>query len=82
MTTMQSRGPADGLYAMAAGAFDEVRCLGGPFSDIDDVLDACFDEMMARGCGVDAVYYIESSGGKRVARAFPAGAFPTDDESI
>ncbi|MBX3402552.1 MAG: hypothetical protein KF699_03970 [Phycisphaeraceae bacterium] len=82
MTTVRSGESADGLYAMAADAFDEVRCLGGPFADIDDVLDACFDEVMARGCGRDAVFYIERCGGRSVARAFPDGAFPADDESI
>ena len=70
----------DGLYAMTIDPCDLARCLGGPFTDIDDVLDACFDEMMARDCGPSAVFYIERLDGKQIARRFPQGAFPTDED--
>lgn len=70
---------ADGLYAMSVGASNDIRCLGGPFADIDDVLDACFDEMMARDCTPDAVFYIECATGRQWVRRFPQGAFPSPD---
>jgi hypothetical protein len=70
----------DGLYAMTIDRCDLARCLGGPFTDIDDVLDACFDEMMARDCGPSAVFYIERLDGKQTARRFPQGAFQTDED--
>jgi hypothetical protein len=80
MIQVQSETPADGLYAMVVENVDGVRCLGGPFLDIDDVLDACFDEMMARDCGPEDVFYVERSGGKPRFHRFPKGAFPTPEE--
>ncbi|MFN0130940.1 MAG: hypothetical protein ACKVW3_00155 [Phycisphaerales bacterium] len=50
---------ADGMYAMTLDPDLTTRVLGGPFNDIDDVLDACFDELMASDRGCDTVSYAE-----------------------
>jgi hypothetical protein len=72
---------SDGLYAMTIGPDLSTRVLAGPFHDIDDVLDACFDELMATERDRDAVFYAEVLGGSAVVRAFPHGAFPMEHVS-
>ncbi|TWT46209.1 hypothetical protein RAS1_26580 [Phycisphaerae bacterium RAS1] len=46
----------DGMYAMSLDPGLSARVIGGPFSDIDDVLDACFDELMATDRDHDTVF--------------------------
>ena len=46
MNTHDERFDADRLYPMTIERNHSFRCLGGPFEDIDDVLDGCWDEMM------------------------------------
>jgi len=73
---------ADGIYAMTVESTGAARCLGGPFEDIDDVLDACFDEMMARDCSPSEVFYVERRDGMPMVRCFPDGAFPTNTGDV
>ena len=67
----------DGMYAMSMDANLHVRELGGPFNDIDDVLDACFDDMMEMDSGADTMLFVEVVGGQVAVNSFPVGAFPT-----
>jgi len=68
--------PVDGMYAMTIEPDLSTRVLGGPFDDIDYVLDACFDELMATDRDHDSVFYADVRGNSLSVRAFPQGAFP------
>ena len=77
-TTMVQK--SDGMYAMTMDALLGTRELGGPFHDIDDVLDACFEEMTVADRSADAMFYVEIAKGQVSVRTFPVGAFPTESE--
>lgn len=66
----------DGMYAMCIDDQLSTQVLGGPFTDIDDVLDACFDSMMAKDRDASTMFYVQVEGSNTVVRAFPRGAFP------
>jgi hypothetical protein len=72
----------DGLYAMIHDESGFARCLGGPYSDIDDVLDTCWDEVLGKDRAVSAVFYIRCVEGDVVKHEFLRGTFPNDDETI
>lgn len=72
---------ADGLHAMSVDPALATRILGGPFDDIDDVLDCCFDELMASGRGVESVFYVKVREGEAAVQHFPRNAFPGAEET-
>jgi len=67
------------LYA--ARIHEDLRCeiIGGPFEDIDDVLDACWDRGAGNDLPVEQFFVIEAGGSHRVVRTFPQGTFPAED---
>lgn len=65
---------------MTTDSFGAVRCLGGPVTDVYDVLHACFDATMRQDCGSSAVCYVERFGSEQSVHRFPEGAFRTADE--
>jgi hypothetical protein len=69
----------DGMYGMSFHEGMEIE-LGGPFQDIDDLLDVCFNHLMATDLSIQSVFYIHVKNGLVEKRQFPVGAFPTDDE--
>lgn len=71
---------ADGLYPMTIEQDHSFRYLGGPFDNLDDVLDACFDDMLHRDRTQESYFYIECRHGQCTYLAFPFGAFPIDPE--
>jgi len=58
--------------------------LGGPYDDIDDALDCCWDWMCdRRALGArtyQSVFLIEMGGSVPVIRTLPKGALPSDDD--
>jgi hypothetical protein len=68
------------MFAMARTATGERKQIGGPFSDIDGVLDACWDHMAEHDAPAESVYFLESVGGCLLERQFPKGALPDGDE--
>jgi len=66
------------MYALAIDSALNTRVLGGPFTDIDEVLDVCFEELMATDGPPGSVFYAEKSEGGVFVREFPRGAFPFD----
>lgn len=69
------------LFAMARGEDGGVIQLGGPFEDIDDVLDCCWDHILGNDLSVDRTFLIETTSNGPVRREFPRGAFPEQDDS-
>jgi hypothetical protein len=60
---------------------EDLRCeiVGGPFDDIDDVLDACWDSGAGTDLEFERFFVIEMGAGYPVVRTFPSGAFPTQE---
>ncbi len=77
---MKTRAPARSfvppLYAMARLPDGSVREIGGPFDDIDDVLDTAWGHMMSHDVTVESVFFFETVDGRQVQREFPRGALP------
>ena len=75
------------LYAMAREGDGSWKRIGGPFEDVDDLLDCCFNHMMdVRVITSDHdltsrdVAFIETIDGQEVQQAFPHGALPEDED--
>ena len=69
---------ADGLYALLLTNDLGARVLGGPYRDIDLVLNDCFDEILGANVDRRSVFYAEVRNGVPTVLEFPDGAFPGD----
>jgi len=70
--------PTEGKFAIALESDLSTRILGGPFEDIDDLLDRCWDEVMASGRKVESLFFAERRQGDWFVQIFPPGVFPTE----
>jgi len=64
------------LHALAHDEAGGWRRIGGPFEDVDDLLDCCFDHMMRHDRPTSSVAFIETVDGVEHWRGFPRGALP------
>jgi hypothetical protein len=69
------------LFALACAGDGRWQCIGGPFDDVDDLLDCCFGHMMEFDLAPESVGFIETQDGRPFARSFPRGAFPEPEEA-
>lgn len=79
MTQTQPQALQAPLYALGRDIEGAYARIGGPFEDVDDLLDCCFDHMMQHDLPNSAVAFIEKMDGVEHRRAFPRGALPEND---
>lgn len=69
-------------YPVYVGAIREgvrAEILGGPYNDIDDAMDRCWDAMADGIAKSPSLFLIETGSGIPTVYTIPKGALPPDD---
>lgn len=64
------------LYVGIVESDISLRRIGGPFDDIDDALDCCWDMVLGEDVPRESLFLIETGRGSPHVRALPADALP------
>lgn len=77
---VSSRCPGTPMYGLGRAMDGSWERIGGPFADVDDLLDCCFDYCMDHDLSPRDVQFVETIDGRELQREFPRGALPEPDD--